>query len=62
MELATEREMRINLEVNIENIVMNFKRFYVEADNARKIVVQKLKEIEARDADINSKLEILSSK
>lgn len=30
--------MRENLESNISRIVLNFKRFYEEADNARKII------------------------
>ena len=35
--------MRQNLENNIENIIMNFKRLYEEADAARIIVTNKLR-------------------
>lgn len=35
--------MRENLENDIKSIVLNFKRFYIEADQARKIVTDQLK-------------------
>ncbi len=38
--------MRTNLERNISNTIQNFARLYEEADLARKIVVNQLKEIE----------------
>ena len=41
--------MRQNLELNIQNINLNFKRFYQEADEARKIVNQQLKEISKKE-------------
>lgn len=45
--------MRTNLENNIQDIIMNFKRLYEEADTARLIVTKKLKEIEDRERKIN---------
>lgn len=41
--------MRQNLESNISSIVLNFKRFYVEADDARKIVTDQLKGISQKE-------------
>jgi len=35
--------MRLNLEGNIRTIVLNFKRFYEEADEARRIITTQLK-------------------
>lgn len=45
--------MRTNLESNIQDIIMNFKRLYEEADTARQIVTKKLKEVEDRERRIN---------
>lgn len=44
-ELKNEKEMRQQLEKNISDIVLNFKRLYDEADTARLIVTHKLKEL-----------------
>lgn len=44
-QLAQEKEMRKNLEKNVNEIVLDFKRLYEEADTARMIVVSKLREI-----------------
>jgi hypothetical protein len=44
--LKSEKEMRIKLEGNISDIVLNFKRLYEEADTARLIIVNKLKELQ----------------
>jgi hypothetical protein len=41
--------MRLTLEHNIQSINLNFKRFYEEADNARKIVSEQLKDINKRE-------------
>lgn len=40
--------MRESLEKSIEGIIMNFKRLYDEADAARMIVTNKLREVEQR--------------
>lgn len=40
--------MREKLENNINEIVLNFKRLYDEADAARLIVTRKLKEIQEK--------------
>lgn len=42
-ELDREKKMRLNLEGNIRTIVLNFKRFYEEADEARRIITTQLK-------------------
>lgn len=47
-ELKKEKEMRVLLENNISDIVFNFKRLYDEADTARLIVTDKLKELQER--------------
>lgn len=41
--------MRTKLEQNISEIVLNFKRLYEEADIARLIVAEKLKEIQDKE-------------
>jgi hypothetical protein len=38
--------MREKLEKNVNDIVLNFKRLYEEADMARQVVIKKLKEIQ----------------
>ena len=40
---SKEKNMREQLETNLSEIVMNFKRLYDEADTARLIVTKKLK-------------------
>lgn len=52
--------MRENLESNISSIVLNFKRFYVEADEARKIVAEQLKNINQKEQTLNIKLDNLN--
>lgn len=52
--------MRQNLESNISSIVLNFKRFYVEADDARKIVTEQLKNISQKEHELNIKLDNLN--
>ncbi len=47
-ELKKEKEMRVLLESNISDIVFNFKRLYDEADTARLIVTDKLKELQEK--------------
>lgn len=48
VELKKEKEMREKLELNISEIVLNFKRLYEEADTARLIVTRKLTEVQER--------------
>ena len=50
---SKEKEMREQLELNISDIVMNFKRLYDEADTARLIVTKKLKEISEKEKHLN---------
>jgi hypothetical protein len=52
--------MRENLESNISTIVLNFKRFYVEADEARKIVTEQLNTINQKEQTLNIKLDNLN--
>lgn len=52
--------MRENLENNISTIVLNFKRFYVEADEARKIVTEQLKNINQKEQSLNTRLDNLN--
>jgi predicted nucleic acid-binding Zn-ribbon protein len=55
-ELKKEKEMRENLERTIANIVKNFKRFYEEADTARMIITEKLREIQDKEKHLASKI------
>ena len=56
--MKTEKEMRQNLEKNIENLIMNFKRLYDEADAARLIITKKLESIQEREKKLeNFKME-----
>lgn len=52
-QLNREKEMRASLENNIQDIIMNFKRLYEEADTARLIVTKKLREVEDREKRLN---------
>jgi hypothetical protein len=45
--------MRIKLESNISDIVLNFKRLYEEADTARLIITKKLKELQEKEKKIS---------
>lgn len=49
LSLNREKQMRENLENNISSIVFNFKRFYIEADDARKIVTEQLKTLSKKE-------------
>lgn len=52
--------MRLNLENNMHFINLNFKRFYEEADIARKIVGEQLKEVSKKEQELNAKADKLS--
>lgn len=45
----------MNLEQNIQSINLNFKRFYQEADDARKMVNAQLKEISRKEQELKAK-------
>ena len=47
--------MRENLELNIQNINLNFKRFYEEADKSRKIVTEQLKNVQKKQQELKNK-------
>ena len=49
-----EHQMRVNLEENVSKTIQNFARLYDEADTARKIIVSKLKSIEAAEEHLQS--------
>lgn len=52
--------MRENLENNTSSIVLNFERFYREADDARKIVTEQLKVIKLKEIELTQKIENLN--
>lgn len=56
--MEKEKKMRVDMENKVHETIQDFSRLYEEADNARKIMAAKLKEIQLSEEELE--LEFIS--